>query len=168
MALVFGAESSTLYAYDGNLADLYTTSVSSSGLSQLNEATGVGISGNIYYLNSSLYGDDGTVTNPSSGAKLADFLQPLSVIEPIIALDSSLNRAYFFYQEQTTPAPLWTLASYNLQTLAVREKARISGCSLFPGGVNGKIGRLVRFGANGLAVNCNQGIEIIAGSFVTN
>jgi hypothetical protein len=86
----------------------------------------------------------------------------------VVALDDSLNRAYFFYQELTNPAPQWTFATYNLQTQAVREKTRVSGCSLFPGGVNGKIGRLVRFGTNGLAVNCHEGIEIIAGTFVTN
>lgn len=44
----------------------------------------------------------------------------------------------------------------------------MNGCTLALGGVNGKSGRLVRFSANGLAVNCNEGIEIISGNFVTN
>ena len=86
----------------------------------------------------------------------------------MIALDGFLNRAYFYYQEQTNPAPLRTFATYNLSTQAVHQKTRVSGCSLFPGGVIGKVGRIVRFGANGLAVNCHEGIEIIAGIFVTN
>ncbi len=84
------------------------------GLTQSNEATGVAISGNMYNLNGLLYGDDGGVTNPLSGVRVANFLQPLLYAEPVIALDSSLNRAYFFYEEQTNPAPLWTFATYNL------------------------------------------------------
>jgi hypothetical protein len=167
MTLGFGANSSTLYAYDGNLAQLSTASLTASGLTQLSEAAGVGISGNVYYLNNALYADDGSVTNPSTGAKVADFLQPLSVLQPQIALDGSLNRAYFFYEELLDPAPLWTFATYDLQTLAVHAKTRVSGCSALQSGVSGA-GRLVRFGSNGLAVNCREGIEIIAGAFVSN
>lgn len=169
MALAFGAGSSTLFTYDGNQQHLFTASVSTAGLSQTNRAAGVAISGNMYYLGGFLYGDDGGVSDPSGGERVAEFLQPLfSVLEPVIAVDGSLNRTYFFYQEQTTPAPLWTFATYNLQTQAVLEKTRVSGCTLEPGGVNGKVGRLIRFGANGLAVDCNEGIEIISGNFVTN
>jgi hypothetical protein len=166
MALTFGSASSTLYAYSDS--KLFTAAVSSSGLALNRETTGVGINPDIHYLAGSLYGDDGSVIDASTGARTAQFLAPLSELEPVVALDDSLNRAYFFYQELTNPAPQWTFATYNLQTQAVREKTRVSGCSLFPGGVNGKIGRLVRFGANGLAVNCHEGIEIIAGTFVTN
>ena len=168
MALAFGSDSSTLYAWGGAQSSLFTASTSSSGLALASVIKGVGIGPDMYYLLGSLYGDDGSVTNASTGAKTAEFLAPLTVIEPVIALDDSLNRAYFFYQELTNPAPLWTFATYNLQTQAVREKARVNGCSLSPGGVNGKVGRLVRFGSNGLAVNCHEGIEIIAGIFVTN
>jgi hypothetical protein len=108
-------------------------------------------------------------TDPTSGTKVAEFLQPLSAaLEPVIALDSALNRAYFFDQEQLSPSPLWTFATFNLQTQTVVEKARVSGCSLQPGGVNGKFGRLVRWGSNGLAVNCDEEIEIISGVFVTS
>lgn len=168
MALVFGADASTLYSYDGNQQHLFTSVVSSTGITESNEAQGVAISGNMTYLNGFLYGDDGSVTDPSSGAKVADFLQSGAVLEPVVAVDGTLNRAYFFYQEQLTPAPLWTFATYNLQTQAVLEKTRVNGYTLALGGVNGKSGRLVRFSANGLAVNCNEGIEIISGNFVTN
>jgi hypothetical protein len=166
MALAFGSGSSTLYAYSN--ADLFTAAVSSGGLAQTNEVTGVGINPDIYYLSGSLYGDDSSVTNASTGAKTAEFLPALTVLEPVIALDDSLNRAYFYYQEQTNPAPLWTFATYNLQTQVVGEKTRVNGCTLFPGGVNGKAGRLIRVGTNGLAVNCHEGIEIISGVFVTD
>ncbi len=168
MALSWGTDSSTLYAYDGNGTRLFTASTLTTGLSLANEATGVSISGDIYYLNAAIYGDDGTVTDPTTGAVLAGFLQPLDALEPVVALDSSLNRAYFFYQEQLSPTPLWTFATYNLETQSVREKTRVSGCSLEPGGVNGKVGRLIRWGSNGLAVNCNEGLEIISGIFVTS
>ena len=168
MALTFGADSSTLYAFDGNQTRLFTASTSATGLSATNTASGVNISPNIYYLGGSLYGDLGTVVSPSTGTTEAQFLAPQSTLDPVIALDKSLNRAYFYYQEQTNPAPLWTFATYDLATQAVHEKTRISGCTLFPGGVNGKLGRLVRFGSNGLAVNCHEGIAIIAGIFVTN
>lgn len=168
MALVFGADASILYSYDGNQQHLVTSVVSSMGITESNEADGVAISGNMTYLNGFLYGDDGSVTDPSSGAKVADFLQSGSVLEPVVAVDGTLSRAYFFYQEQLTSAPLWTFATYNLQTQAVLEKTRVNGCTLTLGGVNGKSGRLVRFSANGLAVNCNEGIEIISGNFVTN
>ena len=168
MSLAFGTDSSTLYAWDGGQSRLFTAAVNSSGLAMTAEIAGVGIGPNMYYLLGSLYGDDGSVTNAVTGAKTAEFLTPLTVTEPVIALDDSLNHAYFFYQEQTSPMPLWTFATYNLQTQAVHEKTRVTGCSLSPGGVNGKVGRLVRFGTNGLAVNCHEGVEIIAGIFVTN
>jgi hypothetical protein len=168
MALAFGSDSSTLYAFDGNQSRLFTASTSSSGLTLASEVTGVGIEPDLYYVSGSLYGDGGSVISPSTGAAVAQFLTPLSVSEPVVALDNPLNRAYFFYQEQTNPSPLWTFATYNLQTQAVREKTRINGCTLSPGGVNGKLGRLVQFGSNGLAVNCHEGIEMIAGIFVTN
>lgn len=168
MALAFGIDNSTLYAYDGGKRHLFTTVVSSPGLAEANEATSVLISGDMYYLSGLLYGDDGSVTDPSSGARVADFLDLLSESEPRVAIDGSLNRAYFFYQEDTVPVPLWTFATYNLQTKAVLEKTRVNGCTLELGGVNGEVGRLIRFGTNGLAVNCNEGIEIISGSFVTN
>ena len=165
MALAFGSDSSTLYATG---ADIFTAAVSSGGLAQTNEVTGVAINPDIYYLAGSIYGDDGSVTNASTGAKTAEFLPALTMLEPVIALDDSLNRAYFYYQELTSPTPLWTFATYNLQTQVVGEKARVNGCTLFPGGVNGKVGRLIRVGSNGLAVNCHEGIEIISGVFVTN
>jgi hypothetical protein len=168
MALTFGSDSSTLYAFDGNQARLFTAATSANGLALSSEVTGVNIEPDIYYLGGSLYGDGGTVVNAATGATAAQFLTPLSVIEPVITLDSTLNRAYFYYQDQTTPNPLWTFATYNLQTQAIRELTRVSGCTLFPGGVNGKVGRIVRFGSNGLALNCREGIEIIAGIFVTN
>jgi hypothetical protein len=168
MPLAFGSDSSTLYALDSNQLRLFTASTSASGLALASAVAEVGIQADLYYLSGSLYGDGGSVINPSTGAAVAQFLTPLSVSEPVIALDNPLNRAFFFYEELTSPSPLWTFATYNLQTQAVREKTRINGCTFFPGGVNGKLGRLVRFGSNGLAVNCHEGIEMIAGIFVTN
>jgi DNA-binding beta-propeller fold protein YncE len=168
MSLAFGADSSTLYAYDGAQHHLFTTAVSSTGLLESNEAAGVSIFGNLYYLNGLIYSDDGSVTDPASGAKVGTFVDTSSVGEPLVAVDGSLNRAYFFYQDDTSPELLWTFATYDLQTQKVIAKARVSGCSLIVGGVNGKRGRLVRFGADGLAVACNEGIEVISGRFVTN
>jgi hypothetical protein len=60
MALSWGADSSTLYAYDGNQQRLFTASTSATGLSLSNEATGVAISTDMYYLNGLLYADDGS------------------------------------------------------------------------------------------------------------
>jgi len=169
MPLAFGSNSSTLYAWGGDTqGTLFTASVSPSGLALANEAIGVGISPDFYYLAGSLYGADGGVIDVSTGVKTSEFLPPLTVIQPTIAVDGPLNRAYFFYQEQTSPVPLWTFASYNLQTQAVREKTRVSDCSSPLGSGLNASGRLVRFGANGLAVNCREGVEIITGTFVSN
>jgi hypothetical protein len=168
MGLSWGSNSSTLYAYDGNQTRLFTTSASSTGLSLANTATGVSISGNMYYLNSLLYGDDGTVTTPSDGTHVARFFDPLTVLEPVAAVDGTSGLAYFFYEELLSPVPLWMFATYDLQTQAVHAKARVNGCSLIAGGVNGKVGRLVRWGSTGLAVNCNEGLKIISGNFVTH
>jgi hypothetical protein len=128
----------------------------------------VSLDPNIYYLGGSLYGDGGSVVNPSTGATTAQFFTSSQALQSMVTLDSTLSRAYFYYQDQTTANPLWTMATYNLQTQAIRELTRVSGCTLFPGGVNGKAGRIVRFGTNGLAVTCNEGIEILSGNFVTN
>jgi hypothetical protein len=44
----------------------------------------------------------------------------------------------------------------------------VNACTLFPGGVTGKGGRLIRVGTSGLAVKRHEGIEIISGVFVTD
>jgi hypothetical protein len=167
MALSWGSNSSTLYAYDSNQQRLFTASASATGLSQSNVATGVMLWPNMYYLNGLVYSDDGSATNPTNGAKVATFLTLSAITAPAITLDSSLNRAYFSYEENLTPVPLWTFAVHDLQSQVVREKTRVNGCTIQLGNVNGKVGRLVRWGTNGLAFNCKEGIKIISGAFVT-
>lgn len=168
MSLSWGADSSTLYAYDGNQWRLFTATTSSSGLSLSNTATVRLPSVDLDYLNGLLYSGDGSVIDPSTGAVVAQFLDHNSVLGgPIGAVDATVGRAYFFYQEELTPAPLWTFATYDLQKQTVIAKTRVSGCSLGVGGVNGEVGRLVRWGSDGLAVNCQEGLEIISGVFVS-
>src|SRR5665213_806368 len=75
MGLAWGADSSTLYAYDGNQQRLFTASTSPMGLTLSNEV-GVAIGTDMYYLSGLLYGDDGSVTNADTGARVAEFLQP--------------------------------------------------------------------------------------------
>ena len=172
MGLSWGADSTTLYAYDGNQQRLFTASTSLTGLSLANTATGVAnAGGGMYFLNGLLYLDDGGVTNPSTGARVAQFFDKSTVTQPAVAVDATLNRAYYFYEEQLSPVPTWTFATYDLQTRAVYAKTRVSACSsltsLTPGGPTKAGGRLVRWGSNGLAANCGDGLEIISGMFVS-
>jgi hypothetical protein len=114
------------------------------------------------FLNDLLY------SHASSETTEARFLDPAIVVVPAVAVDGTLSRAYFFYEDLVNPAPMWSLTSYDLQTQGVQAKTRVKGCSLFPGGVNGHVGRLVRWGTNGFAVNCHEGLEIISGEFVSH
>ena len=73
--------------------------------------------------------------------------------------DAANNRAYFVTQSVFGPGPA-TLQSFDLTTLALVDSATINN-------VNGNIGRLVRWGQNGLAFNTSGGqVFLVAGTFV--
>ncbi len=72
--------------------------------------------------------------------------------------DVAANRAYFVIQ-QFGSGPV-TLQSFDLTTLAAVDSITINN-------VNGTIGRLVRWGQNGLAFNTSGGqVFLVAGTFV--
>ena len=73
--------------------------------------------------------------------------------------DAAANRAYFLTQSFFNSATV-TLQSFNLTTLALVDSMTINN-------VNGNIGRLVRWGQNGLAFNTSGGqVFLVAGTFV--
>jgi hypothetical protein len=76
-----------------------------------------------------------------------------------MVVDAAANRAYFLTQSFFN-TPTVTLQSFNLTTLALVDSMTISN-------VNGSIGRLVRWGQNGLAFNTSGGqVFLVAGTFV--
>jgi hypothetical protein len=167
MGLAWAADNTTLYAYDQNQQRLFAATTSTSGLTLANQKTGVVMSPAMYQVNGLLYSNNGIVIDPATGTRGPLFLDSSGASPAgLIAPDAATGRAYFYYLETLTPAPLWTFATYNLQAQTFIASSRVNGCSLFPGGVNNTVGRMVRWGIDGLAVNCIEGIKIINGKFV--
>jgi sugar lactone lactonase YvrE len=166
MGLAWAADNSTLYAYDQNQQRLFAATASASGLALVNQIPGVVMGPAIYQHDGLLYSHGGMVTDPATGTRIAMFSDSSVVSHALIAPDSAAGRMYMYYMEELTPASRWTFGTYDLQTQAFIAGTRVSGCSLFPGGVNLNVGRLVRWGVDGLAVNCMEGIRIINGRFV--
>lgn len=166
MGLAWSADGTQLYAYDSNQKRLFTATASASGLTLVDTKPNVNMWPAMSQLDGRLYSNGGMVVDPQTGNRTATFLGSEVVSLALAAPDSTTGRAYFYYMEELTPVSKWTFATYDLQTQDFIASTRVSGCSLFPGGVNTNIGRLVRWGTDGLAVNCSEGIRIINGRFV--
>lgn len=166
-SLAWGSSSSTLYAYEPFMFDLFTVAVSPSGLSQSGEIDGIPLDFQIQFNAGLIYADNGVIVDPSSGAIKGNFLTTGTFFQPVFTLDSTLNRAYFFFEDDVSPVPLWTLASFDLTQHSQVSKTRTSGMSLTIGPINRIHNRLIRWGSDGLAINAQEGLKILSGSLVT-
>jgi hypothetical protein len=172
----WGADANTIFAYDNGASNqpMYQLSVSNSGLALANMTPNVALQpGNIndlQYSGGLIYSTTASIYNPSSRAIQAPFAlqnsNPVgsSVTGFAFAIDAQLNRGYFL----TTDSPLqtsdqMTLQGFNLSTQQLTWLAR------FPA-ANPEGGRLLRWGANGLAFRGGNGgapnVTLISGSVV--
>ncbi|MCU1331151.1 MAG: hypothetical protein JWM08_143 [Candidatus Angelobacter sp.] len=161
----WGADASTLLAANNsNTAfDFYTLAVSAAGVTLSHDFPFVltNSAKRIHFEPSKnlVYADNGQIIDPATGAGTGRFITPTFSDTPLMVVDAAANRAYFLTQSFFN-TPTVTLQSFNLTTLALVDSMTISN-------VNGSIGRLVRWGQNGLAFNTSGGqVFLVAGTFV--
>ncbi len=153
------ASDSTLYANNAENTNFnfFVLSVSGGGVVQTKDYPNVfsEFYMSIHYDSGTnlVYGDDGTVVNPSTGKVIASF--PAS---GFMVPDDSTKTAYFLGQTAfQAGSTTFTLASFDLTTFAPLAEIVIPD-------VQGIPVRLIRWGANGLAFNDDAGYVYIVNS----
>ena len=154
-SLQWGSDS-TLYANNAEVTNFnfFVLSVSGSGVVQTKDYPNVfsQFYMSIHYdsVTKLLYGDDGTVVNPSTGKIVASF-----AASGFMVPDDSTKTAYFLGQTAfQAGSTTYTLASFDLTTLAPLSEIVIPN-------VQGIPLRLIRWGTNGLAFNDDAGYVYI-------
>jgi hypothetical protein len=161
----WGADASTLLAANNSTTgfDFYTLAVNAAGVTVSHDFPGAFTTSarRIHFEPSRnlVYADDGQIIDPATGTTIGRFLTPSFFQPALMVTDVAANRAYFLTQQFFGSPPV-TLQSFNLTTFAAIDSITINN-------VNGNIGRLVRWGQNGLAFNTSGGqIFLVAGTFV--
>jgi hypothetical protein len=168
-SIVFGASTATLYALEPNFQNLSTLSLGPGGLSQV-QVINLGqtyFGGYLNFANGLLYDVSTRSLNPVTGNVTGQFLYRGNISQPAVTVDASLNRAYIYFEDESVnPAALWTLQTFNLQTMTSVALARTAGIvdPLFPSTLYP--GRVIRWGSQGLAINGETGVALISGAFV--
>jgi hypothetical protein len=160
----WGTDASTLLAATNSIStfDFFTLAVNASGVTLSHDFPGVlfGLAKRIHFEPSKnlVYADSGQIINPATGTVTGSFITPQFFNSTLMVPDAAGNRAYFLTQSFSSTTV--TLQSFNLTTLALVDSTTINN-------VNGNIGRLVRWGQNGLAFNTSGGqVFLVAGTFV--
>jgi hypothetical protein len=105
-------------------------------------------SGNsIRFDNGLVYGSTGQVINPATGNLVGSFS---GVGSGPFTTDSSVGRAYFITNSQSSTNYTVTLRAYDISTFLPVGTLEISG-------INGSVSSLVRWGSNGLAFRTDGG-----------
>jgi hypothetical protein len=161
----WGADASTLLAATNSTTgfDFFTLAVTPAGVTLSHDFFGTFTSSakRIHFEPSKnlVYADNGQIIDPATGTVTGRFITPSFSDSPLMVVDAAANRAYFVTQSFFN-SPTVTLQSFNLTTLALVDSMTINN-------VNGNIGRLVRWGQNGLAFNTSGGqVFLVAGTFV--
>lgn len=170
--VTWGANDTVVYAYENAVTSptMVELTASSSGLSVAQQTSGVVLGqGNLngfLFANDLLYTGAGTVFNPVTNTVQSPFVfqnsdpEGSTVTGISVAIDTSLNRAYFFTSDAQFGNPAGSLEGFNLTTQQVTWFAR------FPGA----FGPLIRWGTNGLAFQnsskTGNNIVLISGSVV--
>jgi len=163
-AFQWGADASTLVAANSSTTgfDFYTLDVTATGVTVSHDFPGTFTSSTkrIHFepATNLVYADNGQIINPATGTATGRFLTPSFFDNTMMVTNPAANRAYFLTQSFNSSTI--TLQSFDLTTLAAVDSTTISN-------VSGNVGRLVRWGQNGLAFNTSGGqIFLIGGTFV--
>jgi hypothetical protein len=160
--LIWAGSGGPLYgtSFEG-APDLATFSVTSSGLALTSDLQSVFNPGGRSHLAGGLfYGDGGTVFDPVAGVVVGTFMpNGGTYVSTVMTVDVALGRAYFAYVEilsGTLRVQVFDLTHYTLLRTANLGTA------------TGAATRIVRWGADGLAVATSSGpLTLIEGTFVT-
>ncbi len=165
-SIQWGSDATALYAANGETTtfDFFTLSVNSSGVVLDQDYQGVFWNpGRIHYDRGSglVYSDDGFhAVNPSSGL-------PVGIFEVgggwPMAPDSTLNTVFILSQYIFQENSNYTIEAFDMTHFVPVAKIPISTVQ---NGIS-RLGRFIRWGTNGLAVNDTAGnLYLVSGSFV--
>jgi hypothetical protein len=161
----WGSDASTLLAATNSISgfDFFTLAVTPAGVTLGHDFPNTLTSSarRIHFdpSKSLVYADNGQIIDPATGIVTGRFITPSFSDATLMVTDAAANRAYFLTQSSFNTSTV-TLQSFNLATLALVDSTTINN-------VNGNIGRLVRWGQNGLAFNTSGGqVFLVAGTFV--
>jgi sugar lactone lactonase YvrE len=140
----FSANPSVLYGFNNGDTgfDFYRMTVSASGVALASSAQGLvggGFSGNIKYVNGRVYSPSGQVFDPDTFIPFGAF-RGLGAFFNALAIDTVLRRAFFLTEGSTS----MVLRAYDIDTFLPVGQVTLP--------VGGSPGKMVRWGANGLAV----------------
>jgi hypothetical protein len=149
---VWGKDTTVIYGANNESTgfDFYVLPVTSAGIpgaTILDYPSAVsGFGGRIHFDKTTgfVYADNGPVLNPSTGKSVGTF-STSGVMVP----DGSIGKAFFSTPLYTSSSPIGTITSYDINHFTPINSI------LFPN-VVGATGRLIRWGANGLAFNANN------------
>jgi hypothetical protein len=153
--LQWGSDASTLFATGEFGSDLFTLSVSSTGVVQKNDfANALGSSARFHFDAGTklIYSDGGRAVDPSTGLPVGNFN-----ISGLMVPDSTLNKAFFL---TGSGSPTVTITSFDLKLFTQIDSITVNS-------VTGNPQRLIRWGQNGLAFNTDGGqVFLMGGNFV--
>lgn len=160
----WGADTSTLVAATNSTTgfDFFTLAAAATGVTVSHDFPGTFTSATrrIHFdpVKKLVYADNGQIIDPATGLATGRFITPNFFDNTLMVTDAAANRAWFITQSFNNTSVL--VQSFDLTTLAALDSATING-------INGNLGRLVRWGQNGLAFNTTGGqVFLVAGSFV--
>jgi hypothetical protein len=146
---VWGADNTVIYGANNESTgfDFYVVPVTSSGVigTSIIDYPGLmsGFGGRIHFDRTTgfVYGENGTVVNPSGGKNVGTF-----ATSGVMVPDGSVNKAFFILSSTGTNG---TITSFDIAHFSPLNSL------VFPN-VVGAAGRLVRWGTNGLAFNASN------------
>ena len=155
-------DASTLLGSDAFSSGLLVMGVDANGVTGLHDFFSFAFSTRIRFSPATgfVYGNDGRVVDPATGIVLGSYAVGTLSTTNLMIPDSGLGKAFFLTQTQNAGITTVTLQSFDLITFAPLNSMTIPN-------LKGTVQCLVRWGANGLAFNTNQGqIVVLGGSFV--
>lgn len=172
----WSADATMIYAAnnENDGGDFYTLSVSANGVAFAKDYPGVFSNPNLYIhydaTTGLVYGDDGIVVNPATGAQAANF-----IAGGVMTEDSTIGNAYFVGQPSTNTNEV----AYEVQSYSLAKYSPVATLQLYQ--VEGIPQHVSRWGTNGLVFTtkklsncvyspCTVGdgrLYVIDGPFVT-
>ena len=141
--LAYSATESKLYG-SGNFYGLRTMTIDASGVT-VNSKTSFDVHGRIKFANGLVYSSGGQIINPDTSTLLGTFSGAAS---DVFTIDVAAGRAYYLTSGDFGSGGL-TLKAFDLNTFVPVGSATLSG-------IAGGPTRMVRWGANGLAIRTSS------------
>jgi len=146
---------------ENGLADFYSLGVDAAGAYLVSDTRGIltQTGGHIDLVGGLIYADDGQVLDPTTNTLVGTFnLATVGLPASVVAVDTALNLAFFATSDRTSGT--LNLLAFDATHFTPQRQISLSIAAVPT--------RLVRWGADGLAVILNNGtVLLVRGSFVT-